>query len=433
MRFVSHLDKIFVETAKFWVNLVDGNFSLSKLPSSIKPSFRIKMNSSTTALPLIQENISNSHNTTSELATIEVGISTFNFIVLPFKILLSAVTALSNLVIMIVIIFMIKRRTYSNLIFLSMATADFFAGIISLPFMIIYSTFGYWPLGKVLCIAWCINDWSTGSLTLSSLLMISAHRYFQIKSPLKTNESLTKWRCIRVLALWPLTFFCWMTSILWITMTNGFDAESCYFTYTFPYVLVSDFLVFILPFILIVCFNVLTFIAIKSRPKSFHNAIEQNLSSIAPPEHRQRKNTAISYVKKTAGGQESQANNHRLSASVGTSSNAHQNRLKKDRHAFNCLICILVNLVINWCIFISAWPITAICPECVNGTAYEIGYWTAYIYSAVNAVILFVFHDNFRVGATNLLHNILCRSRQNFNEPARAHSIRAVSVQASKK
>ena len=385
-----------------------------------------------------QMNLTGLTNITNELPTSDEVISLFKFIVLPFKILLSVVTTLLNLVIMIVIIFIIKRKTYSNMIFLSMATADFIVGIVSLPFMIIYSTFGYWPLGYAFCVAWCINDWTSGTVTLYSMLMISAHRYFQIKAPLKTNEDLTKWRCIRIIALWPLALCCWLTSILSITLTNDFDPASCYFTYTFAFVLSSDLFVFIIPVCLIVAFNILIYFSLKSRPKPVPTV---QVAHISPLHLVPRMNTPMSFVKKTGAGQESQVNstsNHlRSSVSVRTPSTPNQNRHKHDRNAFKCLICILVNLVINWCIFIVAWPITAICPGCVNSTAYEIGYWTTYIYSAINAIILFAFHESFRTGAKSLLSKFFIRTQEvahdSLPQQHKVPSIRVHSVHTSHK
>ena len=122
----------------------------------------------------------------------------------------------------------------------------------------------------------------------------------------------------------------------------------------------SDMAVFIIPICLIVVLNSLTFLAITLPSNALTSNILMNQST-------------TSHANKASSLHDSQPSfvNQHGTKRTTNELNVQKNRLKQDLNAFKWLICILINLVINWSIFMSAWPITAICPDCVNATTQQ--------------------------------------------------------------
>ena len=344
------------------------------------------------------------NNSTEYSATTDSPASGFTltlYLLLPIKICLCILTALLNSCIVVIIIFMIKRRTYSNFIFLSMAIADSIVGFSSLPFMTIYTTFGYWPLGYSACAFWIINDWTSCTISLCNLFLISVHRYIQIKWPTSSNETLSLGRKVLLVGVWVICYGCWTTSVLFVT-SHDFVPEACYFSYTFAYVTISDIFSFFLPIFMILVFNFLTFTTLKQK-RTFHPSVHAATSPIP---------------KLTQGSKEASNNVNSVSRSAVMTSQMHastvsspglltsSSRHKKDKNAFLCLICIMANLLFNWIIFLVCWPILADCPTCVNSALYEVCYWTVYLYSAINPIILFKFNESFRIELKNMIKSI---------------------------
>ena len=188
---------------------------------------------------------------------------------LPVKIVVVLATLILNLLVLIAIV-RLRTKAYSNFLFASMALADFSIGSISIPFMTLFSTLDYWPLGSVPCVFWIINDFSSTSISLMSLFLISIHRYLQVKSPLIKHDRLTRPRCLQIAVLWAGCFTIWTTLIMLISRDNLIPI-ACAIPYTLVFVLIVDLIIFLLPIIGIVFFAFLAFYTLKRRVKSFGN------------------------------------------------------------------------------------------------------------------------------------------------------------------
>jgi hypothetical protein len=139
-------------------------------------------------------------------------------------------------------------------------------GLISTPFMIVFTYYGYWPLGKGSCVFWIINDYSTGCIVNYSYLAIALHRYLQIISPYKANENMNRTRLLKVLAIWVFWYTFWIISVMLIT-SKDFVPEYCYFTYKFPFVLTSVLAGFILPLVAVFFINILVLYELRKNLK----------------------------------------------------------------------------------------------------------------------------------------------------------------------
>lgn len=153
-------------------------------------------------------------NTTSNDTNIVDSLVLHLTYLIPVKLAIGVVNILFNGYLIILVLFIIKRKSYSNILFMCGAFADFTTGVISIPFMTIFTTIGYWPLGKAPCLFWVINDFSVTTVSACCLLTIAAHRYFQIISPIHTTEKMTRRKYLLIAAIWIFPYSFWAISVL---------------------------------------------------------------------------------------------------------------------------------------------------------------------------------------------------------------------------
>ena len=116
------------------------------------------------------------------------GISLYLLALLPVKLSLGLINVTFNILIIFIVLIVIKTKTFSNLLFMSTAVSDCILGFLSIPFMTLFTTYGYWPLGKTACIFWVINDFSNGNYTalknntfyLALLYYLRKHKHLQL-------------------------------------------------------------------------------------------------------------------------------------------------------------------------------------------------------------------------------------------------------------
>jgi len=147
---------------------------------------------------------------------------------IPLKIILILFNIFFNGVVLTIILFIIKVKTFSNVLFATNALADLLVGILSVPFMIVYEAYEIWNLGKPLCLFWIIIDFSTASISVYTYLTIAIHRYIQIKFPYSRNESMSLKKYMVILSIWICCLLFWMVPVIIITR-NNFDETTCFF------------------------------------------------------------------------------------------------------------------------------------------------------------------------------------------------------------
>ena len=192
-------------------------------------------------------------------------IATYLYCLIPVKLLIGVINYIFNGYIIHLVVFKIKKKTYSNILFLFNAIADFTSGLISIPSMTLFTTIGYWPLGKVTCVIWVINDFAVTSISAFSLLIIAVHRYLQIKRPVETTEKMTKNKWLSIAFQWIIIYAFWTISVIIISWPAEFEVESCYFTSSFPYVLTADLIYYIFPVLGVFVINTLVFIELLKK------------------------------------------------------------------------------------------------------------------------------------------------------------------------
>ncbi len=275
---------------------------------------------------------------------------------------------------------MIKKKTYSNTLFLSKSVADIVIGATSMPFLTVYTNNGMWPLGYGLCVIWVVLDYSCCSISIFNLLLITWHRYTQLKYPFKSTEDLTILRYVIIVFVWiiPTTF--WLASVIPITSKN-LKADDCAFTYSFIYVMLANSFLYIIPLVVLLMLNVLTYreLKIKSRRITALGVIDVTNTMTV--------NTVIHVNDDTL--MTSQGIVKETKKHVSTS----KTKLSKDLKAVTCLIVVSLILVFCWSLFIIVWPLRAACSNCISNVLFEVSYWLPYSSSTLYPISLFIFHE----------------------------------------
>ncbi|RNA17429.1 histamine H3 receptor-like, partial [Brachionus plicatilis] len=291
------------------------------------------------------------------------------------KVILAILNIFFNGSIIYIILFRLKRKTYSNFLFLSGTLSDFMIGLMSVPFMTIFTTFGFWPLGEATCIFWVINDFSIGTVSIYSLLLMSIHRFRQLKWPLVVNENMTRDKYFILIGKWILIYAFWGLSVVLITRQN-FESRNCYFTYTFTYVLVADSVGYFLPVLSVFVMNTLVYWELR---KKFIKKAEKLGTAT-------KKSTIRVFTDISLQNQSQNITNSKSSDKKDEKSKfqAKQDRINKEKKAIMCIWSISIFLSVLFSVFCVTWPLKAFCNECVSDLILEIGYWMSYIYSSFN-------------------------------------------------
>uniref|UniRef100_A0A3Q3Q120 G-protein coupled receptors family 1 profile domain-containing protein n=1 Tax=Monopterus albus TaxID=43700 RepID=A0A3Q3Q120_MONAL len=121
--------------------------------------------------------------------------------------LISVMTVSLNLLVIISISHFRQLHTPTNLLLLSLAVADFFVGLIVMPFQIFLA--GHcWFLGDLVCVLFFCICGSTVSASVVNMVLISVDRYVAICDPLRYPTKITQKRVqLFVLMCWIYAVF----------------------------------------------------------------------------------------------------------------------------------------------------------------------------------------------------------------------------------
>ena len=282
-------------------------------------------------------NLSNNTNSTHN----SIEIDTTIFII---EISLSIITVALNLLnIALISISTSKEKTFSNIIFLLNTITDFVVGLISVPGYA-FQTFtqGNRKFNSMVCVIYKTFDYANSNFSLMLLLVITIHRWLQLKDPFKQKEEMNRWRWLLIFIILVFNYIIWFV-IWYFYFEKGENANFCYpkffQIYFFAFNCVSTIGTFIL-IIIMNAFIIREFIIKKSKKLVRHN--------------------------------------------------------KKEDNAIYCILAITANLIICWGLYIILWSIVKICEYCVPNNLYTMSYLLNFSFAATNPIILLVFNKNYR-------------------------------------
>ena len=223
------------------------------------------------------------------------------------------------------------------------------------------------------------------TINIYSILTICGHRYYQLKVPFMSDETITKKKILFILFIWFFVYLFWILSIF----LNDEDIwyEDCYFSSSFVYIASADFFAYLGPIISIIIINIL--IAVEIQRKSHSNL------RIKPTNFHLNVKSAISKSQNNSSSGRfhiENSNNQRVS---------NENRpkkkqdIQKESKACLCVFILSISLISTFGLFLVSWPLNAYCKECVSESIKETSYWIVYLFSSIDPLIVLVFNKNF--------------------------------------
>jgi muscarinic acetylcholine receptor M3 len=127
--------------------------------------------------------------------------------------MLSFVTVSGNIMVMVSFKIDKQLQNISNYFLFSLAMADFFIGLISMPLFTVYTILGYWPFGRHVCDGWLALDYLASNASVLNLLLISFDRYLSVTRPLTYRAKRTKGKALLFICKCTPTKLSFLTNI----------------------------------------------------------------------------------------------------------------------------------------------------------------------------------------------------------------------------
>ena len=312
---------------------------------------------------------------------------------LPYNISIGVATFLLNAVQIYVFVLM-KKKSFSNVLFLSLAISDLLFAAVEMPLFNTNQIFAVWPLGTVMCYFNIIYFGLNFCCSNYYLMILSINRLLQIIQPYRDHEKVTK----KKIALLFSPVICLLSLniiILVVQITTGvFNSSNCSLSPS-----LFGFVIFILCYSVSVTisltvniFNIALIFKQKSRfsrsagKKSSKSGFQLSVDHTNPSD----KPTSLS----TNGNVKMKPLNRRR-------------RLAKEKKAVLCIAMLMVNAVVTEYPFILSCLIVTSC-LCLFELL-EIGLSIVFAFPLMNPLLLFIFHDAFRQNLLAKIRNISSR------------------------
>ena len=148
-----------------------------------------------------------------------------------FYFIFSLCTASFNLLVVLLIHKQTKAKTVFDKIFMGHALVDFFVGLLVIPMFCIYTIFGYWPFGKLMCQLYISLDYTICHVGILHMVFLAYARLRSIISPRTFTCEMLIANCnATMMALWAFSALLWIPSVIIITHFN-YQSQECFFTF----------------------------------------------------------------------------------------------------------------------------------------------------------------------------------------------------------
>ena len=148
-------------------------------------------------------------------------------LILACKLVSILLTACLNGYLILIFGVFVKKKSFSNLIFLSIAVSDFIIGTLSMTTQLLIDIVEEWPFDKISCLVSIYMQYAIPDTTIFALLILTAHRYIQLKSPVQVNETLTKLNLLKLLSPWLIATTFWVTSLACLVNNGEWSLKRC--------------------------------------------------------------------------------------------------------------------------------------------------------------------------------------------------------------
>ncbi|ELU05033.1 hypothetical protein CAPTEDRAFT_63740, partial [Capitella teleta] len=293
--------------------------------------------------------------------------------VLPFTII-TVMTFSANVIVIICVRRYRPLRSHNNLFVVSLAIADLIVGICVMPFMTIYSLYGYWPLSQKWCNAWIATDLTCTTISIVNLCLIANDRCLALTQPMRYRQpSRKRTVLIQIGAAWSTVAFVVMPLVIntHIELQGPTCEGQCVLNPAKEIVLTEAVIIYYIPIATMIALYARCILYLHRR----HSMIEAR---------HIRNPTAVLEPTATVSG-------HIVTIAEQSS------RWRVYIRNIRTLGIIMVIFLFCWLPFSLFWPIDAYCGDCIPVEWHKYSFWTAYLNSAINPLLYFIANRDFRM------------------------------------
>ncbi|CAL1525826.1 unnamed protein product, partial [Lymnaea stagnalis] len=346
-------------------------------------------------------------------------------------------------------------KTTQNLFIMSLAFADFFLGLIVIPFSLTYELLGYWLFGVIWCELYKAIDVLLCTASIMSLCLISLDRYWSITRAVHYARQRTRKRAaIMIFTVWFISAVVSIPPLIgWKQPARESRWALCNLSEDIGYVVYSAFGSFFIPAFIMVFVYFKIYQAAKERARKNVSKVQATKSS---DKHEQKHSTESS-ITEHAGNRDlhDEHNNGSLrrfkivelrangSSTVSSdnkndvpkhtvleslrrrllvrtrnsrkrkpapprqdgaktvdfqSAERQKRKLAKarERRATVVLGLVMAAFILCWLPFFGLYLASAFCPGCIPEMVFTVFFWIGYCNSALNPIIYTVFNRDFK-------------------------------------
>ena len=316
---------------------------------------------------------------------------------------LSFVTTVINVTVMACVVTERKLHTTPGMYMFSLAVADGLVGLLVMPAMCVYTVYGLWSLGSVMCTLWVCTDVVFCTSSTLHILLMAYDRFNALFHPIHymNTHGKASYALKNIAGAWLLGCAVWLPGVLYYRAVTPEIENQCYFIPAPLYVMsvVADYL----PLLLIVAIYAACVNRLRQRFRTIAavqlNKIDAMVSTVGTVD-----------CARTVG--ESSVCNAALQSGDTmreVSLAREQARHKRHMHSLRFLGAVITAYMLCWLPFCILWPIVAYCADCIPEKVYMYSYWSAYANSTINPMLYFAFQRDFRDAFRALLGRICHR------------------------
>ena len=314
---------------------------------------------------------------------------------------LTLVTIAVNVLVMMCVVTQTKLHTTLGMYTFSLAVADGLVGLGVMPGMNVYTIYGLWPLGQVLCTLWVCTDFVCCTVSMLHVLLFAHDRFRAICRPISYRNTCGKWNyAMTYIALaWVAGMSAWLPSVLYYRSVLPTIENDCFFIPPRLYVLLQSVAVYYTPLLLIVVIYVICVDRLRKRFRKIADMHQLEIAATTVVNSSE----SIFVVKANSAidGQNSDT----------TLALAHERqRQRRRRHirSLRMLGAIIALFMLCWLPFCLFWPISAYFTDAISANVYQYSYWSAYLNSTINPLLYFAFQGDFRQAFLALRTRLYC-------------------------
>ena len=322
--------------------------------------------------------------------------------ILPLKLSITLLNVLLNTI--AVLVFSKLKRTFSNLLFISLSLSDLIIGIFFMPLHIVNTIFYYWPFGNadslgaiISCLALFVIETSQWLPSVLTVLILAVHRFRQLYWPTSVNETVTRPKKLLLVSVWVVPYLVNITRYTVYYFQGFLDISICMASIpTLQFVIYTG-LASIAPVLASLIINLANVFGLvrkslklkRSQAGSTHRSVgDLNHEWSFHPHTRVTTNAFQGATQQVLRDQSSRRQRRHVKASL-------------------CIGSIILNNLINQYPFGFLWPIEILCGWCVPGVFFDTAFLMLLVSPIVNPLLLFVFHDLFQKKLLDILRTCL--------------------------